>query len=219
MCSSPITALACSHGTGYLRRGLGGARSSCTTPERPGYGQSTPLHRARSVAEWAAGVVQLVDDLGIATFAVSGFSGGGPHALAISASPVSAGVSPVRSCLPRLHRNKRPATHDLEINERGRARSWQEFVDWYESEDEQPQMSPADQEAFAASPYLEAAMATITEGTRQGPAGDARQVGICDSVGIRAHGGRAARRHLARRCRHLECPSLTRILEARRCHA
>src|SRR6476660_9266544 len=34
-------------------------------PERPGYGQSTPLHRARSVAEWAADVAQLVGDLGI----------------------------------------------------------------------------------------------------------------------------------------------------------
>lgn len=51
--------------------------------------------------------------------------------------------------------------------------SWQEFVDWYESEDELAEMSPADQEAFAAPAYLEAAMATITEGTRQGPAGDA----------------------------------------------
>ena len=173
--------LIANHGTGSSRlelaiydEVLGELGLRVLAPERPGYGQSTPLHRARSVAEWAADVAQLIDDLGIATFAVSGFSGGGPHALAISASPaLSRRVSRVMLTAALAPEQAPRNAHDLEINKRAGRVSWQEFVDSYESEDEQPEMSPADKEAFAAPAYLEAAMATITEGTRQGPAGDA----------------------------------------------
>lgn len=51
---------------------------------RPSYGGSSP-HPGRDVASAAADVVQIVDALDIARFAVMGASGGGPHALACAA--------------------------------------------------------------------------------------------------------------------------------------
>jgi pimeloyl-ACP methyl ester carboxylesterase len=52
--------------------------------DRPGYGGSD-RHRERSVADGAADVAAIADDLGLARFAVVGRSGGGPHALACAA--------------------------------------------------------------------------------------------------------------------------------------
>jgi pimeloyl-ACP methyl ester carboxylesterase len=54
------------------------------THDRPGYGRST-RHRGRSVADEAADVAVIADALGIDRFAVTGGSGGGPHALACAA--------------------------------------------------------------------------------------------------------------------------------------
>jgi pimeloyl-ACP methyl ester carboxylesterase len=51
---------------------------------RPSYGGSSP-RPGRDVASAAADVAQIADALGIATFAVMGASGGGPHALACAA--------------------------------------------------------------------------------------------------------------------------------------
>jgi pimeloyl-ACP methyl ester carboxylesterase len=52
--------------------------------DRPGYGGSSP-QRGRSVADAAADVATVLDELGIETFATYGMSGGGPHALACAA--------------------------------------------------------------------------------------------------------------------------------------
>src|SRR5262245_36359241 len=52
--------------------------------DRPGYGGST-RHAGRSVADCAADVAVLADELGWETFAVTGGSGGGPHVLACAA--------------------------------------------------------------------------------------------------------------------------------------
>lgn len=54
------------------------------TYDRPGYGGSTP-HNGRSVADAAADVAAIADQLGIGRFSVVGRSGGGPHALACAA--------------------------------------------------------------------------------------------------------------------------------------
>ena len=54
------------------------------TYDRPGYGGSD-RHRGRDVVDCVADVVALVDELGIDRFAVVGYSGGGPHALALAA--------------------------------------------------------------------------------------------------------------------------------------
>ncbi|MET8232394.1 alpha/beta hydrolase [Micromonospora sp. NPDC005298] len=52
--------------------------------DRPGYGDSD-RHEGRRVADAAADVEAIADDLGIERFAVVGRSGGGPHALACAA--------------------------------------------------------------------------------------------------------------------------------------
>lgn len=54
------------------------------TFDRPGYGRSDRLERRR-VADVAADVAAIADDLGLDQFAVLGRSGGGPHALACAA--------------------------------------------------------------------------------------------------------------------------------------
>ena len=53
-------------------------------PDRPGYGRSSP-RPGRRLGEEAADVAVLADRLGLGAFDVLGFSGGGPHALAIAA--------------------------------------------------------------------------------------------------------------------------------------
>ena len=52
--------------------------------DRPGYGGSDP-HPGRTVADAAADVAAIADDLGLERFVVWGISGGGPHALACAA--------------------------------------------------------------------------------------------------------------------------------------
>jgi pimeloyl-ACP methyl ester carboxylesterase len=49
--------------------------------ERPGYGLSTP-QPARQLSDWPADVAAFADLFGLDAFAVLGFSGGGPYALA-----------------------------------------------------------------------------------------------------------------------------------------
>lgn len=53
-------------------------------PDRPGYGLSGP-HPERSLADFAADAVALLDRLGVAQAGVLGVSGGGPYALALLA--------------------------------------------------------------------------------------------------------------------------------------
>lgn len=52
-------------------------------PDRPGYGRSS-AHPKRSLHDWAKDVAELADSLSIDRFAVTGVSGGGPHALALA---------------------------------------------------------------------------------------------------------------------------------------
>jgi pimeloyl-ACP methyl ester carboxylesterase len=59
-----------------------GIRVLC--PDRPGIGRSDPVIR-RDVAETATDVAELADALAIDRFAVLGYSGGGPYALAAAA--------------------------------------------------------------------------------------------------------------------------------------
>ena len=63
----------------YARHGL-----RRLTYDRPGYGDST-RHRGRIVADVASDIVAIAAALGIGEFAVTGGSGGGPHALAVAA--------------------------------------------------------------------------------------------------------------------------------------
>jgi pimeloyl-ACP methyl ester carboxylesterase len=52
--------------------------------DRPGFGLSDPLP-SRTVGDHAADVTSVLDHLGIGRFAAFGWSGGGPHALALGA--------------------------------------------------------------------------------------------------------------------------------------
>jgi pimeloyl-ACP methyl ester carboxylesterase len=52
--------------------------------DRPGYGASS-RHEGRTVADCAADIAAVLDELGIDRFATWGISGGGPHALATAA--------------------------------------------------------------------------------------------------------------------------------------
>ena len=54
-------------------------------PTRPGYGHSTP-HPGRAVVDHAHDVRELLDHLGLASGIAVGWSGGGPHALALGAA-------------------------------------------------------------------------------------------------------------------------------------
>lgn len=54
------------------------------TFDRPGFGHSAP-RPGRSVADGAANALAIADALGLERFAVCGWSGGGPHALACAA--------------------------------------------------------------------------------------------------------------------------------------
>jgi pimeloyl-ACP methyl ester carboxylesterase len=63
----------------YARHGL-----RRITVDRPGYGEST-RQPGRIVAHIVPDIVAIADELGIGSFAVTGGSGGGPHALACAA--------------------------------------------------------------------------------------------------------------------------------------
>jgi pimeloyl-ACP methyl ester carboxylesterase len=50
-------------------------------PDRPGLGRSD-FQPGRRIGDWPADVIALADHLGLARFAVLGYSGGGPYAAA-----------------------------------------------------------------------------------------------------------------------------------------
>ncbi len=53
------------------------------SPDRPGFGMST-FQPYRRLIDWADDVAVLADAVGADQFLVAGFSGGGPHALAVA---------------------------------------------------------------------------------------------------------------------------------------
>lgn len=83
------------------------------TADRPGVGGSTPLP-GRTLLDWAADATALADSLGLERFAVAGWSGGGPHALAI-ARELGDRVSAVALAAP-LGPFDRPGSRDLVEN-------------------------------------------------------------------------------------------------------
>lgn len=85
----PLLALAREHGIRMI------------TVARPGYAASDPVPE-RSIALAAADTLQIADLLGIERFAVLGYSGGGPHALA------SAALAPARVAAVALFASPAP---------------------------------------------------------------------------------------------------------------
>jgi len=84
----PVVSLAGTPGTRWERPGVVGAIGQqnlrVVVPDRPGYGGSD-RQPGRTVADVAADVAAVTSAQGWAQFAVTGFFGGGPHALACAA--------------------------------------------------------------------------------------------------------------------------------------
>jgi pimeloyl-ACP methyl ester carboxylesterase len=84
----PVVSLAGTPGTRWERPGvvsaIGQQNLRVVVPDRPGYGGSD-RQPGRTVADVAADVAAVASAQGWAQFAVTGFSGGGPHALACAA--------------------------------------------------------------------------------------------------------------------------------------
>ena len=168
------------HGTGSSRFELAiyddvfaGLGVRVIAPERRGYGYSTGGDEPGFLGDWPGDVEYLLRRLDVEEFAVSGFSGGGPHALAVAASPVlGPRVSRVllRACLAPGQPPR--SAYDAEIRQRAHQASWAEFLAWFAPSE--PDFAPADIEAFADPSYREAAMSALAEGTRQGSLGAAR---------------------------------------------
>jgi pimeloyl-ACP methyl ester carboxylesterase len=84
----PVVSLAGTPGTRWERPGVVSAMGQqglrVVVPDRPGYGGSD-RQPGRTVADVTADVVAVAHAQGWAQFAITGFSGGGPHALACAA--------------------------------------------------------------------------------------------------------------------------------------
>lgn len=61
-----------------------GAGAHVIALDRPGYGESS-AHKGRTYSDFAEDVVELADHLKLSSFAVVGYSSGGPHAMAVMA--------------------------------------------------------------------------------------------------------------------------------------
>jgi pimeloyl-ACP methyl ester carboxylesterase len=68
----------------YLEQELLAEGIRVVSPDRPGYGGSSPQH-GRSMADWPHDIAALADALGIGRFVVAGHSSGGPYAAACAA--------------------------------------------------------------------------------------------------------------------------------------
>jgi pimeloyl-ACP methyl ester carboxylesterase len=67
-----------------LEDALAGLGVRVVSPDRPGYGGSSP-QPGRTLAGWSGDVAALADQLGVERFAVMGYSSGGPYAVACAA--------------------------------------------------------------------------------------------------------------------------------------
>lgn len=159
-------------------------------PERPGYGISDPKP-GRTLLQWPNDVAELADFLGLDSFAVSGVSGGGPHALACAAR------LPDRVRLALLFSSPSPAefkgaTRGMSLGNKlglllGRAAPWlvQRMIKGYApSFKKNParamvtlakQLSPSDQLILEDEAFRDAVMQDMLEGFRQGGDGHAEE--------------------------------------------
>lgn len=115
--------------------------------DRPGYGGSEP-RPGRTVADAAADVRAIADELGIERFSVVGRSGGGPHALACAAllpdrvirASVLVGIAPPDAAGLEWRAGMTPANRrDYAIADQGVGR----LTEWYEYRAAQARANPA----------------------------------------------------------------------------
>lgn len=176
---SPGSRLQCPDAEAPARLGL-----CLVTVDRPGYGLSDPSP-GRRLTDWPTDVDLLADHLGIAEFAVLGWSGGAPHALAcaaaaperLSAVGVVACPAPFEKCPAKLEVDPlRASLHeavkaDRLDTEKAVARFFARYGEdpdsWYQ---EQLAESP-DQSVVGRSDWDANFRASVAEGFRTGVAG------------------------------------------------
>ena len=155
-------------------------------PDRPGYGGSTP-HPGRGLDDWPADVLALADHLGLARFAVLGYSSGGPYAVVcgsrlagrVTAAAVVAGVSDMgwaaawdgfaepEATLMRLGDE---AAVKAACDDRYGADGSRYF------DDGAAELAPADVETMADEALAAAGVRTVGEAFRQGTIGYAQDI-------------------------------------------
>jgi pimeloyl-ACP methyl ester carboxylesterase len=168
-------------------------------PDRPGMGTST-FQPGRRLTDWAADVRQLADALGIKRFLVAGFSGGGPHALAVAhglpdrviAAGCIAGAAPISTRDTRKAlRHANPANRlILALARKAPTLLWPLIAQHAHSMKRHPvkvldntararSLPEADRLALA-DPHLRAQIiATAAEAFRQGARGTVHEAHIC----------------------------------------
>jgi len=180
------------HGTGDSRlarhpddRLITEAGVQLITVDRPGYGGSTP-RPGRTLLDWVPDTVQLADHLGLERFAVAGWSGGGPHALAVAhelgdrisnvvlASPLGPFTAP--GALKTVHREYRLLWRlrwfKPLIRMAGRDEAKKARADIAAYADNWAKEAPElDRELFAMPPIREMLEQEMSEAFRQGAAG------------------------------------------------
>lgn len=158
------------------------------SPDRPGYGGSSPQH-GRRLEDWPSDVAALADHLGVERFAVMGLSSGGPYAVAcaallpgrIAGAGTVAGVSDFGW----------PGAWDgyfadevtlMRIGDEGEAEAWCEERYGRDGtgflEGGLGDLAPADQAALADEELTTGLVATVREAFRQGAGGYAQDVTV-----------------------------------------
>ncbi|HOG47175.1 MAG TPA: alpha/beta hydrolase [Anaerolineae bacterium] len=155
-------------------------------PDRPGLGLST-YQQGRRIADWPADVMALADGLGIDRFAVLGYSGGGPYAVAcalqiperLSAAGIVGGTGPYDA--PGAMQDVDPAILFLLILARDRPRVAQRVFALLGSLARRAPRSliaqamaalpGPDRDALAAPEVQQAVVAAFLEALRPGPRG------------------------------------------------
>lgn len=165
-------------------------RTRLITIDRPGYGRSTPLE-VPTLAGFAEIVERIADDAGLERFAVIGFSGGGPFALACGAllGDRTSGVGAVSSWGPvdelqpahaSLAAEERELLAAVRADPAGATALLWEHGQWYA---ENPlrfldaDREPADEAIFGDAAFRSTFADANVEGALQGQAGL-----ICDWV-------------------------------------
>ncbi len=158
------------------------------SPDRPGYGGSSPSPR-RSMSEWPADVGALADHLGIDRFAVMGLSSGGPYVAACAALlgdrvVAAASVAGVTDMGWGSAYEEFPDDDEktiMQIGDEDRAQAWCE--DRYGADgarffDAPLDLSPPDAALFADEAFMTAIMPTFGEAFGQGVGGFAQDITV-----------------------------------------
>jgi pimeloyl-ACP methyl ester carboxylesterase len=155
------------------------------SPDRPGYGGSSPLPDRRR-EDWSADVAALADALGVDRFAVTGISSGGPYVVAcaallrtrVASAAVLAGVTDM--AWPQAWDGYMADEADLmRLGDEDAVTTCCEDrygIDGAGYLTGEPDLSPPDLAFMAHAPTARAVVANITEAFRQGVGGYAQDI-------------------------------------------